>query len=133
MKITLAEKMARQEALYNFLLTRGDIWTSMERCTDGINLYPAIFTGPYHDMPQRRLLSEDINNINNDPSFPKIIIHSNDGIKLAANEEEAIGYYNSRKKEALKMLKMSYRIAKKISRDQQISLEGDVAEVFLKE
>lgn len=133
MSDNLAEKKMRQEALKSFLLSRGNVWTSMEQVTGCINLYPAIFTGPYHDSPQRRLLSEDINNINNDPDFQKIIIHSNDGIKLAANEKEAVGYYNSRKKEALKMLKMAHRIAKKISRDQQISLEGDVAEVFLKE
>ena len=132
MKITREEKLARQEALYNFLLARGDVWTSMEMCTDSISLYPAFFTGYYHNSFARRELSEDINQINRDPSYEKIIVHGNDGIKLG-NEVEAIGYLKSRKKEAIKMLAMVSAIAKKISRDQQLNLQGEIAEAFLRE
>ena len=132
MKITLKEKMARQEALYNFLLNRGDLWTSMERCTDCINLYPAFFTGYYHNSNARRELTDDIAAINRDPKYQKIIIHGNEGIKLAT-EEEAISYLKSRKKEAIRMLSLVSSIAKKISRDQQLNLQGEIAEAFLKE
>lgn len=132
MKYTLNEKLARQEALYNFLLSRGDTWTSMEQCTDSISLYPAFFTGYYHNSAARRELSDDIAAINRDPSYEKIIVHGNEGIKLG-NEAEAISYLRSRKKEAIKMLAMVSSIAKKISRDQQLNLQGEIAEAFLKE
>ena len=69
MKELKRERMARQEALYNFLLARGDIWTSMEQCTDSISLYPAFFTGYYHNSAARRLLTEDIRYINTDPRY----------------------------------------------------------------
>ena len=132
MNETRSIKMARQEALYSFLLSRGNVWTSMEQCTDSISLYPAFFTGYYHNSPARRALTEDISWINRDPQYDKIIIHGNDGIKIAT-EEEAIAYLKSRKKEAIKMLSMVSAIAKKISRDQQLNLQGEIAEAFLKE
>ena len=132
MKLSKAEKKARQEALYNFLISRGNVWTSTAECTDSINLYPAFFKGYYHNSAARRHLTEDISNINRNPKYEKIIVHSNDGIKIAT-EEEAIAYLKSRKKEAIKMLAAVSAIAKKISRDQQLNLQGEIAEAFLKE
>ena len=41
----------RQEALYRFLLSRGDNWTSMEQATDSVKEYPAFFTSHYHNAP----------------------------------------------------------------------------------
>ena len=132
MKELKRERMARQEALYNFLLARGDIWTSMEQCTDSISLYPAFFTGYYHNSAARRLLTEDIRYINTDPRYEKIIVHGDQGIKIGT-EVEAIGYLKSRKKEAIGALALCSSIAKKISRDQQLNLQGEIAEAFLRE
>ena len=132
MKELKRERMARQEALYNFLLARGNVWTESRRVTDSINLYPTFYRGSYHDSKARRDLSDDIDYINRDPRYDKIITHGNDGVKIAS-EEEAIAYLKSLKKEAIKMLAKANAVAKKISRDQQLNLQGEIAEAFLKE
>jgi len=134
-EFTVAENEARKGSVYDLLLAKGNVWTTMEECTDSINLYPAFFTGDYHNSDTRRLLSKDIRDINLDPEYEKVIVHGingNKGIKLGT-ESEAIEYLNSCKKEAIRKLALANAIAKKISRDQQLNLQGEIAEAFLKE
>lgn len=72
----------RQMALYSFLLGRKD-WTSQEEVC---GIY-GMSGGDFHNSSARRILSQDIQDINADPAFEKIIIHSNKGIKIATQEE----------------------------------------------
>ena len=130
MKYTRTEKAARQEALYNFLLSRGDKWTSMEQCTDSVKEYPAFFTGHYHNSHARRLLTADIEYINGSDAYPKIIVSGSQGVKLAT-ETEFAKFLVSETKEVFRKLSRLRRIARKGSRDQQLDLEGRIYDVFV--
>lgn len=127
-----AYKQERQVALYDYLLSRGDRWTSMEQVTDSISYYPAFFTGYYHNSAARRVLTRDINEINSSDTYFKIIISCNDGIKIAT-EEEAYRFLKSESREIFKKLKSVRKMMRKASRDQQIDLEGRIAEAFLQD
>lgn len=122
----------RQAELYDFLQGRGNKWTSMEQVTDSISLYPAFFQSKYHDSRARRMLTEDIHVINGSDTYFKIIMSGNKGIKLAT-EDELNSFLKSETKEIFKKLKTVRKMMKKASRDQQIDLEGRIAEAFLHE
>lgn len=124
------ENAARQEALYRFLLVRGDHWTSMEQATDSIPLYPAYFRTSYHNSSARRLLTRDIEYINGSEKFPKIIVSTSRGIKLATGKDFE-RFLEAELREVFLKLKRLRRLARKGSRDQQIDLEGRIAETFL--
>lgn len=124
-------RQERQVALYDYLLSRGNNWTSMEQVTDSINLYPAFFLGYYHNSTARRLLTMDIRDINESDTFNKIIVSGGRGIKLGT-EKETTQFIRSEIKEALSKLKAARKLMRKCSRDQQITLDGEIKEVFLK-
>lgn len=130
MPYTPEENSRRREALYRFLLQRGDRWTSMEQTTDSISLYPAYFRSSYHNSGARRLLTDDIEQINNSDKFEKIIVSGSRGIKLATSADFE-RFLKAEFREVFKKLKRLRRIAKKGSRDQQINLEGEIAAAFL--
>lgn len=130
MQFTPEENAARQEALYCFLLARGDKWTSMEQTTDSILQYPAYFKANYHNSTARRLLTRDIEAVNSADKFDKIIVSGKHGIKLA-NESDFDRFLKSEFKEIFAKLRRVRRIAQKGSRDQQIDLEGKIREAFL--
>ena len=130
-KYTLEETAARQEELYAFLLSRGDRWTSMEQTTDSIKAYPAFFTGVYHNSGARRLLTSDIEHINYSDKYEKIIVSGQRGIKLAT-EADMDKFLRAEFKEVFRKLRRVRKIAKKGSRNQQLDLEGRIAEAFLK-
>ena len=132
MVFTSEENAARQEALYSFLLQRGDKWTSMEQTTDSIPLYPTYYRGTYHNSTTRRLLTRDIEAVNSSDHFEKIIVSGSKGIKLA-NENDFEKFLKTEFGEIFRKLKRVRWIAKKGSRDQQIDLEGQVREAFLAE
>lgn len=130
MQFTPEENSARQEALYSFLLSRGDKRTSMERTTDSITLYPTYYRGTYHNSTTRRLLTRDIEAVNSSDKFEKIIISGRKGIKLA-NEDDFERFLKAEFSEIFKKLKRVRGMAKKASMDQQIDLEGQIREAFL--
>lgn len=123
----------RQVALYDYLISRGDRWTDQRQVTDSINLYPTFNPSKnYHNSSARRLLTKDIKAINSSDTYFKIIISGSDGIKIAT-EKEAYSFLKSESKEIFKKLKSVRKMMKKASRDQQIDLEGRIAEAFLKD
>ncbi len=130
MRYTFEEDLARQEALYNFLLARGDEWTTAEQTTDTILLYPAYFTTNYHNSKTRRLLTYDIQSINEGDQYEKVIISGRKGIKLA-NEDEYMKFVRSEMREIFKKLARVRRIMRKGSRDQQITLDGEIVRSFM--
>ena len=125
-------RQERQAALYDYLLSRGNNWTSMEQVTDSISLYPAFFTSNYHDSTARRLLSKDIWEINHSDTFFKVIVSddSGKGIKIGT-EEETYRFVGRELKEVFKKLSHNRKLIRKCKRDQQIDLEGRIAEAFL--
>ena len=130
MQLTPEENMDRRQTLYRFLLSRGDKWTSMEQTTDSIRLYPAYFKTTYHNSVARRMLTADIEAINNSDQFDKIIVSGNRGIKLAT-EPEFERFLDAELREVFGKLRRLRRLARKVSRDQQMDLEGRIQDVFL--
>ena len=120
----------RQQELYNLLLARGDEWSSMEFLTDSIKLYPAFFTTNYHNSRARRMLTADIEYINNSDKYEKIIVSTSRGVKLAS-EKDFEKFLSSELREVFAKLKRLRKLARKGSRDQQQDLEGRIAGVFL--
>lgn len=131
MQNTRDENTMRQEKLYRFLLSRGNKWTSMEQTTDCISEYPAFFKSNYHNSQARRMLTRDIEAINDSEDYRKIIISGNSGIKLAdATEFEK--FIRSETAEIFRKLKRVRKLIKKGSKDQQVTLEGEIEEPFIK-
>ena len=124
--------MQRIAELIYFLSERGNKWTSMEQTTDSIPLYPTLTTDVYHNSAARRLLTRDIEYINTNDVIDKIIISGSRGIKIA-NEDDLDEFLKAEFTEVFKKLKRLRKIAKKATHDQQISLEGKIREIFLKE
>jgi len=132
MPYTLEENKERQEALYRFLLSRGDNWSTTDMATSFVKQYPAYFGENYHNSAARRLLTADIEAINSSDEFNKIIISGSRGIKLAT-EDEFSHFIGSELKEIFGKLRRIRKLSKKASRDQQIDIEGQIADVFLEE
>ena len=130
MQYTPEEDRERREALYSFLLARGDKWTSMEQTTDSIPMYPTYTRSTYHNSTARRLLTRDIEAVNSSDKFEKIIVSGKYGIKLA-NENDFQKFLKSEFGEIFRKLKRVRTIARKGSKDQQIDLEGQIREAFL--
>ena len=122
--------IARMEALYRFLLERGDKWTSMEQVTDSISAYPAFFTTTYHNSAARRTLTSDIAYLNEYGPFDKIIISGANGIKLA-NKEELGEFVKTELGEIFRKLRRVRGIARKAELDQQFDLDGQIRDVFI--
>ena len=127
----LDETTNRRQALYSYLLSRGEEWTSMEEAAKAVAYYPESSTIVFHNSWPRRLLTGDIEAINNSELFDKIIVSGSRGIKLA-DEKEYTRFVNSELKEIFSKLRRVRKIARKASRDQQIDLEGKIAEAFLR-
>ena len=130
MAYTAEENKERQEALYRFLLSRGDRWTPSEMATAFVKQYPAVFTNNYHSSGASRLLSSDIQDINGSDEFNCIIISGNRGIKLAT-EEEYERFVGSELTEIFNKLRRVRKIIKKGSRNMQLDMEGKISEAFL--
>ena len=124
------ENRTRQEELYFFLQKRGNRWTRMEQVTDSIKLYPAFFTGNYHNSRTRRLLTRDIETINSSDHYSKIIVSGSRGIKLASSQEFE-RFARSELSEVFKKLRRVRKIISKGNHDQQTTLEGEIVDAFM--
>ena len=123
--------LERRQALYDFLVERGDKWTAQERVTAEIPAYPAVFTSSYHNSSARRILSEDIQWINSPESgYSKIIISGSNGIKLA-NRQEISRFIRTELSEVFSKLKRIRYMQKRIGLDGQIGMDGSVIDAFL--
>ena len=129
-RATHDENRARQEELYFYLQKRGNRWTRMEQVTDSIKLYPAFFTGNYHNSRTRRLLTRDIEAINGSDHYSKIIVSGSRGIKLATSTEFE-HFARSELREVFRKLKRVRRIISKGNHDQQTTLEGEIVDAFM--
>ena len=126
----MPEDYVRMEALYSFLLSRGDKWTSMEQTTDSISYYPAFFNTNYHNSTARRMLTRDIEFLNENGPYDKIIVSGRRGIKLA-NRDDLKLYLDAEFSEIFRKLKRTREIAKRAQLDQQIDLDGKLRNIFM--
>jgi hypothetical protein len=123
----------RQEALYAYLLQRGDAWISMKAVAFCTKLYPEFkVSEDFHDTTARRWMTKDIQAINESPDFEKIILSSSNGIKLA-DKAEFEYFIASEYAEIFRKLKRVRMLAKKGGLDRQCTIEGEIREAFMME
>ena len=125
----------RQIALYEFLLDKGDEWTSQaeiarELYRDYGNAECCLEPKDYHNTTERQYITEDIRAINLDPNVEKIIISCGKGVKIA-NEEESDRYIKAQYNATIRKLSRIYKMAKKVNRNGQIDFGGHTVEAFL--
>lgn len=115
----------RREVLYSLLLkTEG--WVEQEDIA--ANMYPTYYSGwdegHFHDSQARTRMTDDIQAINEDPNFEKIIIYSVEGIKIAT-EEDIDGFLKSQYSAIFRKLKRIRNIERKAGLDGQIKADFD--------
>lgn len=81
----------RRDALFTYLTTKGDNWTSQREIVADLALWYEPKEGEegkaFHQSHARRVLTKDIRSINLIPDFHQIIISGNKGVKLATQDE----------------------------------------------
>ena len=86
----------------------------------------------FHNSKYRRLLSDDIDNLNRDPRYPMCIKSDNAGVRVCT-KAEAEALERSEYREAVKKLAKCSILRRKFGRDGQITIDGDDIEAFIQE
>ena len=125
----------RQEHLYLTLLHNGDYLTQSHIANKLCGGY-GDNTIDYHNSQGRKLLTDDIRAINNDPTVEKIIISTPKGIKLAT-KDEAIKYLKGQYAALFRKLKRLRLMEKKVNLNGQFKIftdeNGDFVSSFVEE
>ena len=125
----------RQKALYQYLLQRGENWTTHVQIARELyqeygNAECCLEPKLYHNTTERSYISDDIRAINISPYSEKIIISNKKGVKIA-NETEFEDYIKNQYNATLRKLSRIYKMAKKGNRNGQIDFGGHTVEAFL--
>lgn len=117
-------KQERRERLYSLLLKENG-WVEQE-CIAALMFphYSNYDEGHFHDSRARVLMTKDIQAINSDPNYEKIIICSNVGIKIAT-EEDIDSYLKSQYSALFRKLKRIRNLERKAGLDGQIKADFD--------
>ena len=125
----------RQNALYEFLKSRGDRWTAEFEI--GRELYEyygnseaCLSPADYHNTHQRRVLSLDVAQINGSADFEKIIISCSKGIKIASKNEFA-AHIRRQYSAIFRKLRRVRTMEKKARLHNQIGIDGETVDAFL--
>lgn len=125
----------RQEHLYLTLLYNGDYLTQSYIANELCDGY-GDNSIDYHNSQGRKILTDDIRAINNDPTVEKIIISSCKGIKLAT-KDEALRYIKGQYAALFRKLKRIRTLEKKARLDGQFKIftdeNGDFVSSFVEE
>lgn len=134
-----SELNARQWALYNYVKSMNDTWTTQYGVARALSMLDGYYTDfdnaeDFHDSPARMQMTKDIRAINDSGVIQKIIISSPKGIKLA-NKEEFDRYIRKEISAAVRRLMRAKRKAEKGSRDGQMRIvlnsERDTVKAFI--
>ena len=125
----------RQIALYEFLLSKSEGWTTHTEIARELDKYYGngeCFLAPkeYHDTTERTLISLDCREISLSNEVEKIIISCGKGVKIAT-EEEFDRYIKAQYNATIRKLSRIYKMAKKGNRNGQIDFGGHTVEAFL--
>lgn len=132
----MSELNSRQWALYRYLVERGDQWTYQEDIAYALHeWYCPTSNEDFHNTKERKLMTKDIQAINNSTIIQKIIISNPKyGVKLATEDE----WRESIRREYISVFNKLKRIRHKERKgclDGQMRLvfksERDVIEAFL--
>ena len=121
--------MSRPEILYDYIMTVYSGEVSEEKIAEDLYpIYPAVKEGvSFHDSTARKMISEDIRNINSDPRYEKILVSSagTRGVKVAS-KEEALKFIQKQQMSCFKKLKWLSTLTDKVMKQGQINTEGAV-------
>ena len=123
-----------QHALMRYFTARSNEWRSTPEVigymtSPIIGLYPEPKDyGHLHDSHARRMLSADVQALNESDEFSGIIISGQRGFKLAT-KEEAERYLRSEVVEAARKLKRYHAMCRKAGMDGQIDFDGETVRV----
>lgn len=125
----------RQEALYKYLVSRGQDWTTHAEIARELYQYYGnaeccLEPKDYHNSTERTLITRDCREISTSTECEKIIISSSKGVKIA-NEAEFDKYIKNQYKATIRKLARIYKMAKKGNRNGQIDFGGHTVEAFL--
>lgn len=133
-----SELNSRQWAVYNYLKSMNDTWTTQYNVVKALNMLDGYYEKPekenFHDSPARHLLTKDIQTINASGVIQKIILSSPQGIKLATESDFEI-YIRSQYAALWRRKERLDKIAKKADKDGQMRFtfgaERDTVKAFL--
>ena len=112
----------RQDELYAFLATRED-WTPMRDVAGNLREFYGWGWGSsgFHNSAIRRMITEDIEKINQSDEYDMIIISGTKGVKLATRGEFR-RWVNSEYAEIFRKLKRVRRLVDKANADGQFNM-----------
>lgn len=127
----------RQKALYDYLVSMGDEWTTQADIARELYEYYGngeccLAPKEFHDTTERLEMAKTCREINASCDFEKIIISNSKGIKLAT-EEEFNKYINNQYRSIFKKLKRTRELHRKANRNNQINFMGEFVESFLED
>lgn len=85
--------------------------------------------GIFHNSKYRRILTDDINEINHSDKYPGIIVHDSQGVYLG-DKQTAVEYVTKAYAEGIRKLALAQKMAKKLSLDGQYKLDQTVIDAF---
>ena len=88
-----------------------------------------IETDYFHDSKYRRILTDDINEINHSDKYPGIIVHDSQGVYLG-DRKTAVEYVTKAYAEGIRKLALAQKMAKKLSLDGQYKFDQTVIDAF---
>ena len=118
----------RQKKLIEFL--HADEWVSPETIFEEILEYDDYSHAGYQSTAKKRL-SYDVRAINNDPEVPFVICSKRSGGYKIGTAAEAWDYVDKRTREALKMLNVTRRLGRKLTRHNQMKYDDTNEEIDL--
>lgn len=103
----MSELNSRQWALYNYVKSMNDTWTTQWNVAKALYLLDGFYAiedrATFHDSPTRLQMTADIRAINESSVIQKVIISSGKGIKIA-NKEEFKRYIQKERSAAIRRL-----------------------------
>lgn len=123
----------RQKSLLDYLSeNQCGSWISKAQIVEDLPvLYPRWQekTSEHHSTAFRQI-SLDVQQINRDEDIPVVVISSKKGYKVAPNEERANKFIEKELNRALKILKRTHIMTKKVMNDGQIDMLNNIIKAF---
>lgn len=86
-------------------------------------------TDYFHDSKYRRILTDDIAEINHSDKYPGIIVHDSQGVYFG-DRQTAVEYVDKAYAEGIRKLALAQKMAKKLALDGQYKLDQTVVDAY---
>lgn len=123
----------RKKVLLDYLLEKqSETWISKKQiCEELKELYPRhLEKTTEHHSSVLKTISYDVRDINRDKDIPVIIVSCSKGYKVAPNEDAANKFIDKELNRALKVLKRTHIMTKKVLNDGQLDILNNIIRAF---